>query len=110
VSKVIDSATQSGANNIQKLQFRLKNSRVVRGQALREAAEQAKASAEAIASGLGLRVIEVLSAEEMTSDEGFGMAKKASVPPPSGTGPATPLEVGMIEVAATVTLRVVVGQ
>ena len=54
VSKVIDSATQSGgANNIQNLEFRLKNPGAVRGQALRLAAEQAKASAEAIASGLG---------------------------------------------------------
>jgi uncharacterized protein YggE len=62
VNKVIDSATQSGANNIQKLQFRLKNSRVVR--ALREAAEQAKAGAEskrlgawAVAATVTLRVV-----------------------------------------------------
>ena len=109
VSKVIDHATQSGANNIQHLQYRLKNPRAVRGQALREAAEQARASAEAIASGLGLKVVRVLSAEEVVSDEGFGMAKRAAAPPP-GPVPVTPLEIGMIDVDAEVTLRVEIGQ
>ena len=110
VSKVIDSAIQLGANRIQKLESRLKNSRAVRAQALREAAEEAKASAEAIALGLGLKVIRVLSAEEVTSEEGFGAFKKAPPPPPPGTAPATPVEVGMIEIGATVTLRVEIGQ
>ena len=109
VSKVIDSATQSGANSIQRLQYRLKNPRAARGQALREAAEDAKASAEAIASGLGLKVVRVLSAEEATSEEGgFALAKKAA--PPPGPVPATPVEIGMIEISATVMLRVEVGQ
>jgi uncharacterized protein YggE len=110
VSKVIDGATQSGANSIQKVQYRLKNSRLVRGQALREAAEEAKASAEAIAAGLGLRVVRVLSAEEAMSEESFGIAKKAPPPPPPGPAPATPVEVGLIEVSATVTLRAEIGQ
>jgi hypothetical protein len=54
VGRVIDTATQSGTNNIQKLEYKLKNSRAVRTQALREAAAEAKASVEAIAAGLGL--------------------------------------------------------
>ena len=107
VSKVIDSATQSGANTIQHLQYRLRSPGTVRGRALREAAEQAKAGAEAIALGLGLKVVRVLSAEEVTSEEDFGMAKKAAAPPPppQGTPPATPLEIGMIDVGATVIVR-----
>jgi uncharacterized protein YggE len=111
VSKVIDSGIQSGANNIQHLEYRLRNARTVRGQALREAAEQAKSSADAIASGLGLKVVRVLSAEEVTSEEGFGMAKRASPPPPPpGTVPATPVEIGMIDIGATVIVRVEIGQ
>jgi len=110
VSDVIDSAIQSGANNIQHLEYRLKNPRAVRGQALREAAEQAKASAESIALGLGLKVVRVLSAEEVTPEEGLGMAKKAPPPPPPGAAPATPVEIGMIDVGVTVTLRVEIGQ
>lgn len=109
VSKVIDTATQSGANVIQKLQYRLKSPSSVRGQALRAAAEEAKVSVEAIASGLGLKVIRVLSAEEVMPEEGFGMKKMAPPPPPSGTTPATPLEIGTIEVTVNVIVRAEIG-
>lgn len=110
IGKVIDAATQSGANNIQKLEYRLKNSRAVRSQALREAAAEAKASVEAIAAGLGLRVVRVLSAEESVPEEEFGMKKKVPPPPPHATAPTTPVEPGTIEVNATVTLRVEIGE
>jgi uncharacterized protein YggE len=63
VGKVIDAVLQSGAKNIQKLQFALKNPQAARSQALREAAIQAKANAEAIAAGLGVHMVRVLSAE-----------------------------------------------
>jgi len=111
VSKVIDAATQSGANSIQKLQYRLKNPGAVRAQALREAAEQAKVSGEAIASGLGLKVVRVMSAEEVTSEDGVVYKKSAAAPPPpAGTTPATPVEIGMIEVDVNVVLRLEIGQ
>ncbi|HLN02095.1 MAG TPA: SIMPL domain-containing protein [Bryobacteraceae bacterium] len=112
VGKVIDGATHSGANVIRKLEYKLKDPSAVRGEALRKAAEQAKASVEAIALGLGLRVVRVLSAEEVTSEEGFGSYKKAPPPPPPGgtTTPATQLEVGAIEVGASVIVRAEIGQ
>ena len=106
VSSVIDTATQSGANLVQRLQYRLKNPNGVRAQALREAAEQAKLSAEAMAAGVGLRVVRVLSVEEVTPEEGFvNYNKKAALPvPPAGTV-ATPLEIGTIDVEVKVTLK-----
>ena len=110
VSKVIDTAMQSGANVIQKLQYRLKNPNTVRAQALKEAAEQAKVSAEAIAAGLGLRVLRVLTAEEVAPDEGFGMYKKAAPPTPPAATAATPVEIGTIDVGVNVLIRVEVGQ
>jgi len=110
VSKVIDTATQSGANVVQKLQYRLRNPNGVRAQALREAAEQAKVSAEAMAAGLGQKVIRVLSVEEVSPEEGFGMYKKAAPPAPTGTAPPTPLEIGTIEVGVNVIIRVEIGQ
>jgi uncharacterized protein YggE len=108
VGKVIDTAIQSGANNIQKLQFGLKNAQTARFQALREASAQAKASVEAIATGLGVHVLRVLSAEE-TAAEDFGMAKKAPAAPLAIAAPTTQVEAGMIEVGATVTLKVEVA-
>lgn len=111
VGKVIDSATRSGANVVQNLQYGLKNQRTVRGEALRTAAEDARTSLDSIALGLGMRVVRVLSAEEITSEEqDFGMKKKVPPPQPEGTEPATRLEVGMIEVTATVVVRAEIGQ
>jgi uncharacterized protein YggE len=109
VGKLIDTVIQSGANNIQKLQFGLKSPQAARSQALREAAAQAKVSAEEIAAGLGVRVIRVLSAEESEPAEEFGMMKKAAPPPGATAPPTTQVEAGVVEVSATVTLRVEVA-
>jgi uncharacterized protein YggE len=108
VGKVIDAALLSGANRVQRLQFGLKDPQAARSQALRQAATQAKASAEAIASGLGLHVVRVLSAEEYQDPEEFGLAKKAPPPPPTAA-PATQVEAGNLEVSATIVLRVEVA-
>jgi uncharacterized protein YggE len=110
VGTVIDAALQSGANNIQKLEFGLKNPQAARSQALQEAAAQAKASVEAIAAGLGVHVLRVLSAEEFEPGDDFGMAKKAPPSPPNSATPATEVVAGNIEVTATVTLRVEIAQ
>jgi uncharacterized protein YggE len=110
VGTVIDAGIHSGANDIRKLEFGLKNPQSVRSQALREAAAQAKASVEAIAAGLGVHVLRVLSAEEFEPGDDGGMAKKAPPPPPNSATPATEMVAGNIEVTATVTLRVEVAQ
>src|SRR5215472_11425286 len=56
VGKVLDAATQSGANSVQGLEFTLKNDQQLRAQALRDAAVRARANAEAMAGGLGVRL------------------------------------------------------
>jgi len=104
--KVIDTVLQSGANNIQKLQFGLKNPQATRSQALREAAVQAKANAEAIAAGLGVHVVRVLSAGEFELPDRVDMKKSAPSP---GTVQETQLEAGSVEISATVTLKVEVA-
>jgi uncharacterized protein YggE len=64
VRKVIDAATKSGANNVNRLNFTVKDEKPFRAQALSEAASQARASAEALAGSLKLRVGTVLQMEE----------------------------------------------
>src|SRR5579862_8020574 len=76
VSKVIESAAQSGANLIQKLQYQLKNPSILHAQALREAAENAKTNAEAMASGLGLKAVRVLSVQEVNDGESLGTRRR----------------------------------
>ena len=106
LGKIIDAATQSGANNVQRLQFGLKNDQAVRARALREAAAQAKANAEAMASGIGLKITRVLALEE-------GAAPSPPVRFASLSASAasqTPVQAGDIEVHTSVTLRVEIGQ
>ena len=62
--KTIDIATSAGANTIHNLQYTLKNEKAAQSAALREAAESAKAKAEALAAALSLKVVRVLSVAE----------------------------------------------
>ncbi len=62
--KVIDAATKSGANNINRLNFTLRDENPYRAQALERAAGQGRASAEALAKSLHLRLGRVLLVEE----------------------------------------------
>src|SRR5262249_8457578 len=64
VQTVMDIAIRSGANSINRLQFSLKNENSGRAKALGEAASQAKAGAEALASSLKLKLKRLLAVEE----------------------------------------------
>jgi uncharacterized protein YggE len=101
VGKLIDAATQAGANNIQSLQFSLKDDQPLRAQALRQAAAQAKTQADAIAAGLGLHTVRVISAEEGSASTILPVARSGAA---AGT-PTTPVQAGAVEVQATVTVK-----
>ena len=109
VGKIIDAATQSGGNRIQNLEFRLRDMQPVHSQVLRDAAARAKLNADAIANGLGVHVLRVISAAENLPQGEVAAYKKAAPPPAIGAAPPTPVEIGTIEVEASVTLRVEVG-
>ena len=104
VGKVIDAATQTGANRVQNLQFTLKDERIVQvqAQALRDAAIKARSKAEALASALGLKIVRVLSVVENSPvsvpvrDVAYARTEAAS----------TPIEAGTIEIRATVVFTV----
>ena len=105
IGKVIDTGIQAGANRVQGLQFDLKDDQPTRAQALKLATVQAKAHADAMASGLGLKTGAAISIQE-----GF-----ATTVPPVRLGTAaptatTPVETGTVDVTATVTLEVELTQ
>jgi uncharacterized protein YggE len=109
VGKIIDAATNAGANTIQQLQFELKDPSALRNEALRQAAQQAKSKADAIASALGVRVVRLLSVSEgggmvipRVYQSGVARAQSAAAP--------TPIDSGTIDVHATVSLVVQIGQ
>lgn len=107
VGKIIDATTKSGANTIQGIQFTVHDEQAARNQALRQAAQQAKATGEALASALGLRVLRVLSVETgqpspIRPFAAMEMARVAAAPP-------TPVEPGGVDVHANVVLTLEVA-
>ncbi len=109
VGKVIDAATQSGANNINALRFTLRDEQAARTQALQEAAVKARAKAQSLATALGLRVQRILHVEESGNIShpipimGRAVAEMAQNAP-------TPIEAGTIEIRAMVTMVVEIAQ
>ena len=103
---IIDAATRSGANEIRRLQFGLKDPQAIQAQALRAAAANARSQADALAAALGVKVVRILSA----ADAGSPVRPMADVMfAARAEALATPVEPGMIEVSATVTLTVEIG-
>lgn len=107
IGQAIDTATQSGANQVQRLQFTLKDEQTAQSQALRAAAVKAKAQAEALAQALGLKIVRVLSVVESSGGVQPIMRDVALARAEAAT--STPVEPGTIEVRATVTLTVEIG-
>jgi uncharacterized protein YggE len=102
--KLIDSAVQAGATNVSGLRFALKDSEPARVEALRLATMQAKRHAEAIATGLGARLGYVIAAAEGGAVRIVNVDTRALAA--SGGATPTPVETGMVDVYATVTLEI----
>lgn len=109
IGAVIDAATQSGANQVQGMQFTLRDQDTVRAEALRQAAASARAKADVLAGALQLKIVRVLSVEEnsprvLPVRSMMGGARAASV-----GAAATPVESGTLDVTADVMLTVEVS-
>jgi uncharacterized protein YggE len=103
VGAVIDAAVGAGANNIQGLQFTLKNDATVQAEALRQAAQNARRRAEAIAAGLGVKPNGIVQAEEASAGVRPVMYEASAIRTASAQ---TPVEPGTVEVRATVTVAI----
>ncbi|HYZ84576.1 MAG TPA: SIMPL domain-containing protein [Bryobacteraceae bacterium] len=104
IGRLIDEAIRAGGNRVSSLRFGLRNDGPQREAALRAAVQQARSKAQALASGAGVRLGQLLVIEE-----NFGVAV---VPPLGRTDAAgalaatTPVETGQVEVRAAVVLQV----
>ncbi len=99
IGRLIDTCIQAGATNVGSLRFGLKDDQPARGQALRQAAVQARVQADAIVSGLGLKTGAVLVAAEGVAVRVSSLDERALA------APATPVETGLVQVTGTVTLE-----
>ena len=104
LGKVIDAASNSGANNINAINFDLKDDSAIRLQALAEATEKARSSAEAIAKALNLKVTGVLQAETGEAPSFRPLMTQFVANQLMAPGARTPIETGNLEVRATVTV------
>ncbi len=107
VGKVIDAATESGANTIQQLTFTLRDPREAVKKALAQAAADARAKADTIAAALGLKIMRVLQAEEGGAEVRPRVMMQAKA---AFERSATPIEPGSIDIRATVALTVEVSR
>jgi len=97
--RAVDVATAAGATNVVGLRFTLRDPQPSKLQALRQATMQARTSAEAIATGLGLKLGQVLIAEEGGQVTPFSPTRLAA------GGAATPIEPGDVDVRAYVSIE-----
>lgn len=106
--KVIDTALNSGANKINSLQFSVKNTDLLRKEALQNAIKDARDKAEIIASGLGMKIVGIKSVSEnvgmaMPRDFSNAMFMKTA-------GSAdTAISAGSMELEATVNIEYILG-
>jgi uncharacterized protein YggE len=105
VGPVIDSGLAAGANNLDGVEFGLRNDAAARAAALTDAVREARGKAEALAKALKVRLVEIVEVAEgnvAVSPQPFrarGMAIAAEAMT------ATPVSAGQVGVDATVTVR-----
>ncbi len=110
--EILDAAVGAGANLAGNLRFAIKDDDAVVAQALREAAADARARADAIATGLGTRVTGILAA----SDDAGGVVRPMyadAVAPRAMTAqamaPETPVSPGELTYRARVRVTFAIG-
>ena len=104
VGPVIDAGLKAGANQLEGVQFGLRNDLPARQEALKRAVEEARGKAQTMAEALRVNLGEVLEASEggisvVDHVEAF-TASRALV-----AAPETPVSPGQIQVNANVTIR-----
>jgi|SRR6185312_9174488 len=109
VGRVIDAATHAGSNNVQDIRFALRDEEMPRAQALREAAQNARRDADALAGALDLRIVRVLAVSEQGPERAPMPVYMQEVTVSARRAPPTPVEAGTIDVSATVNLTVEVA-
>lgn len=100
VGRVIDAGIAAGANRVNGLTLSLRDEDTLRAQALRIAGQKARAKAEAIAQGLGLRLGNVIVAEETG-----GISAPFDLRSGITTAVTTPIEPGLLQVEARVAVE-----
>ena len=103
VGPVIDAAAQVGANDISGISFTLRQDRPARDEALRQATREALSKAQVIATALGGRIVRIVEVQEEGTVRPLPKYE-ADVQSLRMDAPATPIEVGTLDVTSRVQL------
>lgn len=108
IGPVIDAGLRAGSNQVDGVQFRLKDDLPLREQALKKAVAEARRKAETMAEALNVRILGIQEVSETGSsviprgDGGFvTMAAREAAP--------TPVSPGQVEVNASVTVKYLIA-
>lgn len=103
VGKVIDAALANGANNVDSLEFGIKDKSKLQNEAIRLAVRDARAKAEVVAAELGKNIIGVIN---VSVNSGYISAPRANkmfmADMKAEQSLATPIESGMLNCSASV--------
>ncbi|MCW7069773.1 MAG: SIMPL domain-containing protein [Methanophagales archaeon] len=110
IGAVIEEAMNAGANKVRRIEFGLTEDkkREVKNEALKEACKDARTKADAIASGLGLKITRIATARESGTyvapyrTEVFGGEYAMPVPTPAPKAVSPPIELKEVKVSATI--------
>lgn len=104
--KIIDAASRVGANAIRGIEFSLRNEQALRAKALAEATRSARANADAMAAGAGMKIVRVLRIEDSSQGEvrPFQERSVMMMKAPMADSAQTPMEAGNIRVEVSVVL------
>jgi len=109
VGRLIDSAMQAGANNVNRLVFTLRDEQSAQLEALRAASLKARTKADAIAAALGLKIVRITSITE--GERSIQPVFRQVTAMRAEAAPAqTPVEAGTVDVRSTVSMTVEVAQ
>ena len=109
--KLIEAATRAGASNVNRVNFALRDESKARGEALGKAADQARASAVALAERLHMKLGRLLRVEEeQPVIVSPGRQVELAAAPEAGAMGSTPIEPGSIDVHASVSLTFEISQ
>jgi uncharacterized protein len=101
---LIDRALAAGANRVDGVRFRLSKEDAVKAEALRQAVERARRTAEVLAGALGVRLGPVLDASTVTEPPQFYPARMAMMEAGGKSASTTPILPEEQTVTAQVTL------
>ena len=105
VGEVLDAAVQAGATSVMGVRFDIKDRATVERDVLRHAVEDARARADALAAGAGRTVDRVMRIEE-SRQPGIVAQQAMMMRAAVSDAAQTPIEPGLIDIHAQVTLTV----